>query len=68
MTTETMELFIAAIGGAGSGGAAAYYAAKEAMNVMLARLEERLVALRDVVESDHAKLEEISRAVYRQKS
>ena len=64
MAVETMELFIAAIGGAGSGGVAAYYAAREAINVSLARLDERVNALRETVNSDHAKLDQLERAVY----
>ena len=64
MAVETMELFIAAVGGAGSGGLAAYYAAGEAINVQLARLDERLKALQGAVDSDHAKLDELQRAVY----
>lgn len=64
MPAETMELFIAAVGGAGSGGVAAYYAAREAIKVELARLDERVKALRDTVDSDHAKLDQLERAIY----
>jgi len=61
---ESAELFAAAVSGSAAGGAAAYYAAKEAINVMLARLDERLIALRSDVDSDHDKLEALTRDVF----
>jgi hypothetical protein len=61
---EGAELFAAAVGGSAAGGAAAYYAAKEAINVALARLDERVTGLRKDLDSDHAKLETLSRDVY----
>lgn len=64
---ESAEMFAAAVGGSAAGGVAAYYAAKEAINVALARLDERVNGLRKDVDSDHAKLESISRDVYSRK-
>lgn len=52
-----LEVLGAAVGGAATGGVAAYYAAKEAINVQLARLDERFSALRKDVDSDHGRLE-----------
>lgn len=61
---ESAEFFAAAIGGSAAGGAAAYYAAKERINVALARVEEQLKAVRSDVDSDHARLEAVSKHVY----
>jgi len=60
----TVELFAAAVGGAASGGTAAYYAAREAINVALARLDERVNGLRKDVDSDHGRLEVLIRDSY----
>jgi len=64
MEQETLELFAAAVGGAASGGTAAYYAAREAINVAIARLEERVSGLRKDVDSDHGRLETLTRDMY----
>lgn len=61
---DTVEIVGAAVGGAGAGGVAAYYAAKEAISVMIARLEERHNALKDRVDSDHDQLTELRQHVY----
>ncbi len=63
MSTE-LEIIATAIGGSAAGGVAAYYAAKEAISVMIARLDERLIALKDAFESDHAKLEKVREDFY----
>lgn len=65
LDADSIELFAAAVGGAASGGTAAYYAAREAINVALARLDERVNGLRKDVDSDHAKLEDMQREIYR---
>jgi short-subunit dehydrogenase len=61
---EGLEIFGVAISGSAAGGLAAYYAAKEAINVMIARIDERLKALKETVESDHAKLETVRHDFY----
>ena len=64
---EGVEMFAAAVGGAAAGGSAAYYAAKEAINVMLARHDERINGLRKDLDSDHDKLETLTRDLYSRK-
>ncbi len=67
MPIDSIELFIAGAGGAGAGGVAAYYAAKEAINVALARLDERLTHLRAEHNSTNEKVEELAREVWARK-
>ena len=65
--TET-DALLTAIGGAVSGGLGAYYAAKEAISVSIARLEERVSALRKDVDSDHMRLDNLARDAVRRKT
>ena len=59
------DALLTAIGGAAAGGMGAYYAAKEAISVATARLEERVSALRKDLDSDHGRLENLANEVLR---
>lgn len=62
------DALMTAVGGAAAGGVGAYYAAKEAISVSIARLEERVSALRKDVDSDHMRLDNLSRDAVRRKT
>ena len=47
------------------GATAAYYGARSAMLVQMARIEEQFVALKARVDSDHAELDELRETVYK---